>query len=516
MDLAHLCMGCMAQKNDRNICPECGWQEGTAPESPQHLPPRTLLNRRYLIGKVLGQGAFGITYLAWDSNLEIKVAIKEYFPGDLVHRQLGHCSISVHTGSMTEPYAYGLEKFFAEAKTLLPFREHTNILTVLDYFKANGTAYLVMNYLEGITLKEHLKRNRTALSFGEILGFMLPVMDALKAVHAAGILHRDVSPDNIFLTRDKKVVLIDFGAARHAVVAKKSGLSVILKLGYAPEEQYRSLGKQGPWTDVYAVAATIYRAITGQMPPDSLDRMEQDSLAPPSTLGVRISPREEAALLKGMAVRAEKRYQTIEELGKALRIDGAGGAHQGSPGTTGAADNGDSSGGQTVRGEDDGLETEGQTPEQPERGTPALLYCEVVEGPNKGLTADLSSGEVKIGRDRGLCSLVLNDEEVSRSHASVSFSSKGHTWIRDLNSTNGTFVNGRRIREAAALLPGDEITIGASRLHCLEKKPVKHDVVRPPLPYGYEEEEPYIWAKIALLATAGMIILFLLIFTLVH
>jgi serine/threonine protein kinase len=171
-----------------------------------------------------------------------------------------------------------------------PSGNHTNIVTVLDYFKANGTAYLVMNYLEGVTLKEYLLGSRTALTFGKIMEIMVPVMDALKGVHAAGILHRDVSPDNIFLTRDKKVVLIDFGAARHAMVAKKSGLSVILKLGYAPEEQYRSKGEQGPWTDVYAVAATIYRAITGRMPPESLDRMGQDSLVPPSAPGGEDQP----------------------------------------------------------------------------------------------------------------------------------------------------------------------------------------------------------------------------------
>ncbi|MGI6615421.1 MAG: protein kinase domain-containing protein [Dethiobacteria bacterium] len=495
MDLANLCMGCMAPKNGQTACPKCGWREGSAPESPQHLPPRTLLNRRYLIGRVLGQGAFGITYLAWDSNLEIKVAIKEYFPCDLVHRQVGHCSISIHTGSLAEPYIYGLEKFFAEAKTLLPFREHTNIVTVLDYFKANGTAYLVMNYLEGVTLKEYLLGSRTALTFGKIMEIMVPVMDALKGVHAAGILHRDVSPDNIFLTRDKKVVLIDFGAARHAMVAKKSGLSVILKLGYAPEEQYRSKGEQGPWTDVYAVAATIYRAITGRMPPESLDRMGQDSLVPPSALGVKISPREEAALLRGMAVCAKKRYQTIEELEKALRNDGAGE--------------------QTVLGKDDEFETEGHPPGQPDPGTSALLYCEVVEGPNKSLTMDLSTGEVKIGRDRGFCNLVLDDEEISRRHASISVSPEGKTWIRDLNSTNGTFVNGRRIQEATSLIPGDMITMGTSRLHCREKERGEHDMVQPPPPYE-DDEEPYIWAKIALLATAGAIILFLLIFTLVH
>ena len=319
MELTDLCMGCMEENiNQVTECPQCGWVEGTEPASPLFLPPRTILEGKYLIGRVLGQGGFGITYLAWDINLNIKLAIKEFFPQDLASRAAGHSQVSAYSGSMGSQYNYGLDKFLQEARTLAQFEGHPNIVSVRDFFKANGTAYFVMSYVEGITLKDHLANTGGKLPIDQARGIIMPVLDALKEVHKVNVLHRDISPDNIFINQKGQVILIDFGAARQAIGEKGRSLSIILKPGYAPEEQYRSKGVQGPWTDIYAVGATLFHLVTGQQPPEALERLVEDSMQSPSELGAVLSENEELALYKALAVRAGDRFQAVEEFQAAL------------------------------------------------------------------------------------------------------------------------------------------------------------------------------------------------------
>ncbi|UNC92238.1 DUF5050 domain-containing protein [Candidatus Contubernalis alkaliaceticus] len=318
MNLNYLCLGCLEDKGEALECPHCGFIEGTPPESPAHLPPGTILNEKLLIGRALGQGGFGITYLAWDMNLNIKLAIKEYYPQDLASRTVGQSQVSAYSGSLNSQYEYGLEKFLQEARTLAQFEDHPSIVSVRDYFQANQTAYIVMSYIEGVTLKGYLKLSGDKLPVDKAMNIIMPVLDALHEVHEINVLHRDVSPDNIFINRKGQVILIDFGAARQSIKDKGRSLSIILKPGFTPEEQYRSKGIQGPWTDIYATAATLYRMITGQMPPESLDRLEQDTLEPPSKLGVTIDENQERAILKAMAVRGADRFQTVREFQQAL------------------------------------------------------------------------------------------------------------------------------------------------------------------------------------------------------
>ncbi|MCA1030218.1 serine/threonine protein kinase [Bacillus timonensis] len=313
------CMGCMFKKGNVSKCNQCGWIEGTLPESPQHMEPGTILHDKYLVGRVLGQGGFGITYLGWDLQLDMKLAIKEYMPRDYATRNTGQPQITFFTSNVKQHFDYGLNKFLDEAKILAKYNNHPGIVSVRDFFKENGTAYLVMYYLDGVDLKKYLEQIGGTLSFEQALSIMTPVMDALATVHKDGILHRDISPDNIYITMTGEVKLLDFGAARHAINNSNKSLSVILKPGYAPEEQYRSKGKQGPWTDIYGTAATIYRIITGFVPPESLDRLEEDTLKPPSQLGVSIQPHVESALLKALSLKAQDRYQTMEEFLVALQ-----------------------------------------------------------------------------------------------------------------------------------------------------------------------------------------------------
>ncbi len=250
-----------------------------SPASALHLPPGIVLQDKYLLGRALGQGGFGITYIAWDITLDLKLAIKEYFPFGLVSRSTNQQKMEMPTGERKEQYDYGLKRYLEEAKTLARFNEHPKIVTVRDYFEANNTAYLVMNYHEGVTLQSYLGKKGGKISVEQALKIFMPVLDALKEVHATGILHRDISPDNLLIDSNGRVILIDFGAARQAMGEKSKSLSVIMKAGYSPLEQYQSRGKQGPWTDIYAVAATFYRAVTGQVPLEAMDRLAEDDLA---------------------------------------------------------------------------------------------------------------------------------------------------------------------------------------------------------------------------------------------
>ena len=283
-----------------------------------YLPQGTELHQRYVIESLLGHGGFGITYAAYDQVLGARVAIKEYLPRHLATRAEGRTQVSVYSGAARQHFDYGLEKFMEEAQVLAQFTHHPNVVSARDFFEANGTAYMVMEYVEGVTLKEYLENKGGRISLEEAQGIMMPVMDALREVHQAGLLHRDISPDNIYITIAAQIRVIDFGAARYYAGEQSKSLSVILKPGYAPEEQYRSSGKQGAWTDVYAVGATLFKALTGQTPPDALDRKEQDTLEPPSRLGVSISPPAERALMKALAVSPGQRFQTMGEFQQAF------------------------------------------------------------------------------------------------------------------------------------------------------------------------------------------------------
>lgn len=320
MNVAHLCMGCMGiAENKENPCPQCGWLDKGPSASFHQLPPQTILNGKYLVGRVLGEGGFGITYLGWDLNLDMKVAIKEFYPSGFVTREVTTtATVTPFSGDKGEAYLNGLDKFVGEAKSLAKFYNLPGIVSVKDFFKENGTAYIVMEYVEGITLKQYLQKEGGRLPVNKVLEWVKPLIASLSHMHAEGIIHRDISPDNLMITPRGDIKLLDFGAARDISTDGAKSLSVLLKPGYAPEEQYRTRGSQGPWTDVYALCATIYKAITGETPPESMERMHEDTLMPPTQLGIEINGARETALLKGLAIHQKNRYQNMDELYKAL------------------------------------------------------------------------------------------------------------------------------------------------------------------------------------------------------
>lgn len=319
VDIDKLCPSCMKDTDGRSVCPHCGFSKEQYTSPLHHLKPGSLLNGKYLVGKAIGEGGFGITYVGYDLNLEIKLAIKEYFPNGFASRDVSNTdTVTIFSGSEQEFFEQGRDKFINEAKSLAKFDNLPGIVSVKDFFLENGTAYIVMEYVEGETLKDFLKRNGGKTEPENIFAMMQPLMKSLAEVHSQGIIHRDISPDNIMITKDSRVKLLDFGAAREVNNGGNKSLSIQLKPGYAPEEQYRSHGNQGPWTDIYALCATMYRAITGVQPIESLERLQNDTLQPPSALGIVIDPVKESALMTGMAVFAQNRFQSIELLYNAL------------------------------------------------------------------------------------------------------------------------------------------------------------------------------------------------------
>ena len=238
------------------------------------MPMQAMLHE-YRIEQVLGVGGFGITYRARDTNLDKDVAIKEYLPGDLAMRAPDGNVVAQSTGGEGD-YKWGLDRFLLEARTLAKF-SHPHIVRVLRYFEANATAYMVMDYEKGDALKTVLQlapRPPEAI----LKGLVAPLLEGLAAVHAAGFLHRDIKPDNIFIRADGRPVLIDFGAARQALGGETKSLTAILTPGFAPLEQYSGEGKQGPWTDIYAMGGVLFRAVADKNPPDAVTRLRGDSL----------------------------------------------------------------------------------------------------------------------------------------------------------------------------------------------------------------------------------------------
>lgn len=310
MENEHLCPGCFNEKGTASVCPACGYDESLE-RSPILLPHRTLLNEQYLIGKVLGKpGGFGITYLAWDLYLQTYVAIKEFLPRDLAGRVPGGASVQPHTNDDSKLFSYGLEQFINEARTLAQF-DHPNVVRVKTFFKGFNTAYMVMDYYDGVSLNEYIVQKGQPLSETVTLGIMYPILDGLHEVHNKGFLHRDIKPHNIFLTTSKRVILLDFGAARVSMNERSKSMSVVLTPGFAPPEQYHGRGKQGPWTDIYAVAATMYYMLTGSVPAEATERLYEDQLEPVNALNRAVSEPVSRALNAAMAIRAEDRPQTI-------------------------------------------------------------------------------------------------------------------------------------------------------------------------------------------------------------
>ena len=311
------CPYCMSRVIPGESCPQCGLTAGNYVPSPHHLPPGTVLLGRYLVGRALGEGGFGITYIGYDLRLELKVAIKEYYPVDRATRNSAvSLSVTSFVGPSSQSFQRGKEKYLVEARAMAKMDKQQAIVSVRDFFEENNTAYIVMEFLEGRTLKEVVAQSGP-IPADTMLALLEPVLRVMEAMHQAGVIHRDISPDNLMELEDGTVKLMDFGCARDF----QSGLTetITLKHGFAPREQY-SGRDQGPWTDVYALCATVYYCLTGKVPPRATLRgeEEQDPMIPPRQLGADLIEEQERALLRGLSPKVENRWHSAAELYAAL------------------------------------------------------------------------------------------------------------------------------------------------------------------------------------------------------
>ncbi len=292
VDPNRLCMGCMAELARPGVpCPVCGFDVARYQRPGNSLPLYEIVNGKYMIGRVLGVGGFGITYVAWDFYQAKRVCVKEYFPREIAVRNLaGHTyseqiSVSIHCGSQAytqhldkvqSAYMEGLKACIKEAENLSRYYLMPGVVSIRDFFYGNNTAYIVMEYIDGIDMKRYAASQGGRLHPNVVFALLKDVLKALNAVHKDNIIHRDISPDNIMLSRQWKAILIDFGAAKDYANSMKAPIQ--LKYGYAPVEQYDREGNQGPWTDVYSMCASIYYLLTGVRIQEARERQQQDKV----------------------------------------------------------------------------------------------------------------------------------------------------------------------------------------------------------------------------------------------
>jgi serine/threonine protein kinase len=339
-DFGNMCMGCMQDKGDSDVCPRCGYQMDRR-RSPSALPYQSILNNKFLVGRILGKpGGFGITYLAWDLVLHTAVAIKEYLPRELATRDTNRATVVTYSDDeeTVGEFSYGLKQFLNEARTLCKF-SHPNVVRVREFFEQNKTAYLAMDYYEGISLEDYLKRSGGALAEGAALALMMPILDGVREIHAKGFLHRDIKPANIYITKSGTPILLDFGAARLALQGQRSRpLSVIFTPGFAPFEQYLEQSDAGPTIDIYALGATLYYLVTGVRPQAATERLQKDDLPAPDRLSTIVSHRTSQAIMSALALKPEERPQSIDALwAMLLPNEPAGGGKQALPNTAAAS-----------------------------------------------------------------------------------------------------------------------------------------------------------------------------------
>lgn len=318
MQFEHLCMGCMSEKGISAVCPYCSWKETSTPASPYHLPPRTLLNQQYLVGMVLSQGKFGITYLAYDIESKEKRVIKEFLPKDIISRFPGNANIVINDIEYQPDFSYSLSKFSEETSVLQRIHPQPGLAHTFDFFRENSTAYRVMEYVEGITLSEYLQQHGGNLSFSQIIKILTPLMTALEKIHARGLLHFDIYPGNILINKDGVGKLINFSGTNYVVARRWKILRSIIRQGYSSQELSNNINASGPWSDIYSLAATLYRGLTGQIVPDSLARMKHDTLVPPSQFNRELSPEVGKHIVRALSVHPSERFQSMRSFKEAI------------------------------------------------------------------------------------------------------------------------------------------------------------------------------------------------------
>lgn len=432
----NLCPNCFEKiGKGTTTCPHCGYNSSQKTSNEHALKPMTIVAERYVIGKVLGAGGFGVTYKAKDLLTEDICAIKEYFPTSWAYRVKDGQTLTAKSEKDKYNFTYGKKRFLDEAKMLIKFEKNENIVHVKNFFASNNTAYIVMEYLDGINFRTLMNKKGGKLPFAACVQVFIAVANALQTIHSQDILHRDISPENVFVTRDSKIILIDFGSARQ-FVSEDTDLSVFIKPGLAPIEQYYSNGKQGPWTDIYALASTFYQSVTGIAVPVAPDRTDNDTLKSLDSVCSSIPSGWSEIIDKALKISSSERYQTIEEL-----LDDV-----------------------------NKIKTVSQPPITEKTSAPAkpVLIVEKCKHSDdwKGNKFELEKDrEYYLGRSVQKCDIVVDMAEyVSRRHCVILFDSVKNCFLVKDISVNGTFrENCKRISSERfeQIMPGMKLFIGS-------------------------------------------------------
>lgn len=422
----------------------------------RELIPGTLIHGRYRVEQVLGSGGFGVTYRVMDLKENRVSAMKEYMPLDAAYRPMGKKEVRPISESKKGQYERFRQQFLDEAQTIYKFRGHPNIVEVRHLFYENNTAYYVMEYVEGMDLGKFLKSQGGHISWAMLRPIVAQVVSALKQVHSGGMIHCDISPDNIFLMNAGQVKLLDFGAARNTLRGTVEASVIVAKVGYAPYEQMRGRN-MGAWTDIYALAVTIYHCVTGRMPPRAEERIVNDNTIWPSQMGVAIpSAQWENALKKAMSVRVEDRYRSVMDFWNALAVnDATRPVFLSDP--------------QPVNPSFDLYQPKESTtpnvlsPQHPGHGIPVL---ECVKGSYAGRKMPIQQ-ELYLGVDASKCSIVYpkGTPGISRVHLRI-WPDKGRLMVMDMGSTYGTWLAGKKMTPGLAypLAPGSYVYLGGGQM----------------------------------------------------
>lgn len=315
------CYHCFETLRDRNVdtCPYCGTPlKNIEWDAKRYLKPGTILQNKFFVGNVIGKGGFGNTYVGWNEVLQCKVAIKEYFPTNLTARGEDGVTVTITASDTRGYFRSGLEQFLEEARNVASLQDVKGVVQIYNFFEENGTGYIIMEFLEGMDVKQILREKGNCADYEWSRRVILTVLHTLREIHRRGVLHRDIAPDNIFVTNEGVIKLIDFGAAKSAAAGEERQRAIVLKSGYAPIEQYTRTMEQGPYTDLYAVAALFYRMLTGSKPPSAPDRVRLDRMESLSAKGVQVPESAEMAITMCLYIDPQYRLQSADEFMEAL------------------------------------------------------------------------------------------------------------------------------------------------------------------------------------------------------
>lgn len=434
-----ICPNCFDTDYAQGECAKCGYRESYDQRSARALRAGTILKGRYIIGKVLGEGGFGITYKACDVEGGGLCAVKEYAPSGASERQADGLTLRTAAGRDPAFYEKGLKRFLEEAQVLHRLGDVPNVVRIFDSFQENHTAYFAMELLDGANLNQIVHAARGVLPFHEITAIIVQVGMALAQIHEqAGIFHRDISPENIYVTKDGKVKLIDFGNAKEMVREGNQEFSVVLKPSFAPPEQHSSKMAQGPYTDVYALAGTYYFALTGVRLPSAVERLTGETYIPLKQLNLGIPPVVSDAVDRALILDCRQRTQTMKEFIEGITADGTASA--------------------PLR-------------EQPKQ----VPYLEVTAGEMTGVVWQIPSNvELKVGRSVARCNIaVTGHPDVSKEHLCLYYDDeKGLFYIRDI-SRYGTYINGIRLDQGTVFAARPPVSIALASQACVLKADVE-------------------------------------------